>query len=189
MSIFSKTPNNVPAIPKKSMAEISAIVEISEIFGLRDIIEYQILCIISPILQTFLWQSFGSRLDTISPIVQTFLCATTGYNFWRRYLTCTASTFCPSHKPRIALTSMAGCSSTLHTKEAHEDLSSAPLYRAYNEVCHHRTIQWCFMRTLRRDADGDIDESLIPDEIKKWYDDSEDAADTCSENESDCEWE
>ena len=73
-------------------------------------------------------------------------------------------------------------------KEAHEDLSSTPLYRAYNEVCHHRTIQRCFMRALRRDADGEIDESLIPDEIKKWYDDTEDAVDTCSENESDCEW-
>ena len=59
MSIFSKTPNDVPAIPGKSLAEIYAFVEISAIFGLRDMIEYQILFVILPTLQTFLWQSFG----------------------------------------------------------------------------------------------------------------------------------
>ena len=61
--------------------------------------------------------------------------------------------------------------------------------RACDEVCHHRTIQRCFMRTLRRDADGEIDESLVPNGIRDWYVDSEDEQDTLSECDSDCEWE
>ena len=61
--------------------------------------------------------------------------------------------------------------------------------RACDEVCHHRTIQRCFMRALCRDADGEIDESLVPRPIRDWYVDSEDEQDTTSECDSDCEWE
>ena len=60
--------------------------------------------------------------------------------------------------------------------------------RACDEVCHHRTIQRCFMRALRRDADGEIDETLVPKAIRDWYVDSEDEQDTTSECDSDCEW-
>ena len=45
------------------------------------------------------------------------------------------------------------------------------------------------MRALRRDADGEIDESLVPRPIRDWYVDSEDEQDTTSECDSDCEWE
>ena len=45
------------------------------------------------------------------------------------------------------------------------------------------------MRALRRDADGEIDESLVPRAIRDWYVDSEDEQDTSSECDSDCEWE
>ena len=61
--------------------------------------------------------------------------------------------------------------------------------RACEEVCHPRTIQRCFMRALRRDADGEIDENLVPKAIREWYESAEDAEDTSSESESDCEWE
>ena len=45
--------------------------------------------------------------------------------------------------------------------------------RACEEVCHSRTIQRCFMRALRRNADGEID--------------CEDEKQTSSESESDCD--
>ena len=45
------------------------------------------------------------------------------------------------------------------------------------------------MRALRGDADGEIDESLVPKAIRDWYVDSEDEQDTISEYDSDCEWE
>jgi len=45
------------------------------------------------------------------------------------------------------------------------------------------------MRALRRDADGEIDKSLVPKVIRDWYVDSEDEQDTVSECDSDCEWE
>ena len=61
--------------------------------------------------------------------------------------------------------------------------------RACDEVCHHRTIQWCFLRAYWRNADGDIDESLIPKAIREWYVDTEYEQDTTSETDSDCEWE
>ena len=61
--------------------------------------------------------------------------------------------------------------------------------RACDEVCHDRTIQRCFMRAFRRDAGGEIDESLIPKAIREWYADSEDEQDTSCEYSSDCEWE
>ena len=56
-----------------------------------------------------------------------------------------------------------------------------------DEVCHARTIQHCFMRTLRRDTEGDIDESLVPQSIRGWYNGTDDEQITESENESDCE--
>ena len=60
--------------------------------------------------------------------------------------------------------------------------------RACEEVCHARTIQRCFMRALRRNAEGDIDETLVPKSIRDWYEGTDDEQDTGSENESDCEW-
>ena len=61
------------------------------------------------------------------------------------------------------------------------------LKRACEESCHSRLIQRCFMRALRWNADGEIDESLVPKEIREWYKDSDDEKETSSESESDCE--
>ena len=44
------------------------------------------------------------------------------------------------------------------------------------------------MRALRRNTEWDIDESLVPQSIRDWYDGTDDEQDTDSENESDCEW-
>ena len=46
----------------------------------------------------------------------------------------------------------------------------------------------CFMRALRRNTEGDIDESLVPQSIRDWYDGTDDEEDTESEKEFDCEW-
>ena len=40
------------------------------------------------------------------------------------------------------------------------------------------------MRALERNADGDVDKSLIPKSVRDWYDDSDDE-ETSSEGESD----
>ena len=46
------------------------------------------------------------------------------------------------------------------------------------------------MWALRRDADGEIHESLVPRLIRDWYVDTEEEQDTTSEcDHSDCEWE
>ena len=45
--------------------------------------------------------------------------------------------------------------------------------RACEGVCTDRLIQRCFMRALERDADGNIDKSLIPQSILDWYSDKE----------------
>ena len=50
-----------------------------------------------------------------------------------------------------------------------------------------RTIQRSFWRALRRNEKGEIDESLIPDSIKEWYDGDSDEEDTFEEVESDVE--
>ena len=50
--------------------------------------------------------------------------------------------------------------------------------RACEEACTHRLLQRCFVRALRRNAEGEIDKSLIPDQILEWYDDSEAEEDT-----------
>ena len=55
--------------------------------------------------------------------------------------------------------------------------------RACESVCHSRLIQRCFMRALRRDQDGEIDESLIPQSIRDWYENT-DEQDTDSDDES-----
>eukprot|EP00493_Phyllostaurus_siculus_P012732 UN12919 len=53
--------------------------------------------------------------------------------------------------------------------------------RACDEVCHHRTIQRCFMRALRQDADdGTMKDATICD----WYVDSEDEQDTTTQYDS-----
>ncbi len=44
------------------------------------------------------------------------------------------------------------------------------------------------MRALRLNADGDIDENLVPQSIRDWYENTDDEEDTLSEHESDCEW-
>ena len=91
-----------------------------------------------------------------------------------------------------------GCDALLHSAQK-KTLRSypAPLHtnhivrdwkRACDEICHSRLIQRCFMRALRRDKEGDIDEKLIPKQILEWYEDSDAAAETSSENESDVEW-
>ena len=60
--------------------------------------------------------------------------------------------------------------------------------RACDEVYHARTIQRCFMRALRRNTKGNIDESLVPQSIRDRYDGTDDEQDTDSEHNSDCEW-
>ena len=55
------------------------------------------------------------------------------------------------------------------------------------EVSAGRVIQRSFWRAHRRDENGDIDESLIPDDIKAWYVDTSDEEETLSERESDVE--
>ena len=52
-----------------------------------------------------------------------------------------------------------------------------------------RTIQRSFWRALRLNEKGEIDESLIPDSIKEWYDGDSDEEDTFEEVESDVECE
>ena len=44
------------------------------------------------------------------------------------------------------------------------------------------------MRALRRNTEGDIDESLVPQSIRDWYDGADAEQDTESENESNFEW-
>ena len=61
--------------------------------------------------------------------------------------------------------------------------------RACLEACTDRLIQRCFVRALRRDKNGDIDNSLIPSDILAWYEGSDDEEDTFEECSSDVEWE
>ena len=91
-----------------------------------------------------------------------------------------------------------GCDALLHSAQKKRMRSyPAPLCtehivrdwnRACKEVCHNRTIQRCFMRALRRDADGEIDESLVPKSIREWCTNTDDEQDTSSECDSGCEW-
>ena len=50
--------------------------------------------------------------------------------------------------------------------------------RMVGEVSTGRMIQRCFWRAYRRDASGDIDLSLIPQDVRDWYDGSSDEEDT-----------
>ena len=59
--------------------------------------------------------------------------------------------------------------------------------KAVEEVSTPRVIQRSFWRAHRRDKNGDIDESLIPDDIRAWYVDSNDEEETVSEKYSDLE--
>mgnify|MGYP004361406655 CR=1 FL=1 len=84
-----------------------------------------------------------------------------------------------------------GCDALLHSAQKKKMRSyPAPLCtehiirdwkRACEEVCTDRLIQRCFMRALERDADGNIDKSLIPQSILDWYSDEETSS---SESES-----
>ena len=49
-------------------------------------------------------------------------------------------------------------------------------------------VQRSFWRAFRRNAEEDIDESLIPSDLLAWYQDSDDEADTVEEQESDVEY-
>ena len=87
-----------------------------------------------------------------------------------------------------------GCDALLHSSQKKKMRSyPAPLCtehiirdwnRACEESCTDRFIQWCFVRALERNADGDVDKSLIPKSIRDWYDDSDDE-ETSSESEGD----
>ena len=59
--------------------------------------------------------------------------------------------------------------------------------KAVAEVSTDRVIQRSFWRAHRRDENGDIDETLIPADIKAWYVDSSDEEETVSECEGDVE--
>ena len=59
-------------------------------------------------------------------------------------------------------------------------------YKATTDINEDgRTIQRSFWRALRRNEYGDIDESLIPQAIKDWYDGYDDEEDTFVEVKSD----
>ena len=60
---------------------------------------------------------------------------------------------------------------------------------AVKEVSTDRVIQRSFWRAHRRNEKGDIDHSLIPNDIQEWYVDSSDEEETLSERESDLETE
>ena len=87
-----------------------------------------------------------------------------------------------------------GCDALLHSAQKRKmrtypaPLCTAHIVRDWNraceEVCHHRLIQRCFMRALRRDENGDIDEDLIPESIRGWYDDGDDEQDSLSQYET-----
>ena len=59
--------------------------------------------------------------------------------------------------------------------------------KAVEKVSMPRVIQRSFWRAHHRDENGDIDESLIPDDIRAWYGDSTDEEETVSEQYSDLE--
>ena len=58
---------------------------------------------------------------------------------------------------------------------------------AVSEMSTDRVIQRSFWRAHRRDAKGDIDESLLPQDLLDWYVDSSDEEDTVDEHDSDVE--
>ena len=58
------------------------------------------------------------------------------------------------------------------------------------EVSTDRMIQRCFWRPYRRNANGDVDSSFIPQDFRDWYEslsDEEDTSDEC-ERETDVEY-
>ena len=55
------------------------------------------------------------------------------------------------------------------------------------EMSTDRVIQRSFWRAHRRNANGDIDEDLLPKELLDWYVDSSDEEDTVPEHDSDVE--
>ena len=59
--------------------------------------------------------------------------------------------------------------------------------RMVREVSTGRMIQRCFWRAYRRDENGDIDLSLIPQAVRDWYDSLSDEEDTFEERDSDVE--
>ena len=62
------------------------------------------------------------------------------------------------------------------------------MIRECDEVLRARKIQKYFLRALRRNTEGDIDQILDPQTILDLYEGTDDEQDTDGENESDCEW-
>ena len=87
-----------------------------------------------------------------------------------------------------------GCDALLHPAQKRKLRGYPPLLctdrivrdwnRVCDEVCHSRTIQWCFMWALRQNTEGNIEESLVPQSIRDWYDGTDDEPDTEAEKES-----
>ena len=48
----------------------------------------------------------------------------------------------------------------------------------FKSPCTDRLIQRCFVRALRRNADEDVDKTMIPQDILAWYGDEDDEEDT-----------
>ena len=61
------------------------------------------------------------------------------------------------------------------------------MQRPFEDVSASRVIQRSFWRAHRSDENGNIDESLIPDDIRAWYVGSSDEDKTVSEPYSDLE--
>ena len=58
---------------------------------------------------------------------------------------------------------------------------------AVEKVCHRRTIQRCFIRAYERNAQGDRDSSLVPQQLLDFY--SECDEESCDENvDDDIKW-
>ena len=92
-----------------------------------------------------------------------------------------------------------GCDALLHSTQKRKLRSfPAPLCTqhivrdwtlACEQSCHARLIQKSFVRALRRDENGDLDVSLIPRPILKWYEKREQSESDDEDASDDVEWE
>ena len=172
LNMVSKSFTCPPITLKFFGQKFCMLVEISTDFDLLSTIEFQIYRFILSILQTNLGEILAKMLSNC------VICITS---------------FHPKHKQEIAETHGAfivigvrathtfdanGCDTLLHSSQKRKCRSyPAPLWtdhilrdwkRACEEVCHARTIQRYFMQVLRRNTEGDIDESLVKF-IRDWY--------------------
>ena len=173
LNMVSKSFTCPPVTLKFLWSEISMVVEISTDCDLLSIIEFQIYNFILPILQANLGKIFVKILSNCVIFI---------------------TSFHPQNNQEIAETHGAfivigvrathtfdanGCDTLLHSSQERKCRSyPAPLWtdhilrdwkRACEEACHARTIQRYFMRALRRNTKGGIDESLVPKSIRDWY--------------------